>query len=240
MTYSIEDLKGQVSQSGGIASGNMYKVILPVLPNHSSQTKTLDLLCTATSIPGRQIMSMDYQMGTTMRKIANGYATTDLQLTFIVTNDHAARAYFEAWQNLAHDPNTKEVGYYKDYTFPVKIHHLQKGAAFPILKKQLGFTKKIPSFIKNRLPKIGPLDLAQGEVDLNATFNDKPVFSVELNECYPTTLTEIALSNASEGLVEFSVQLSYKDWTSGREKPDSNLAGSVTGAGIDMIRSLFG
>jgi hypothetical protein len=240
MTYSIEDLKGQVSRSGGIAAGNMYRVILPVLPNYPAQTKSLDLLCTAASIPGRQIMSMDYQMGTTMRKIANGYATTDMQLTFIATNDHVARAYFEAWQNLAHDPNTLTVGYYKDYTFPVKIEHLQKGAAFPILKKQLGFTKKIPSFIKNRLPKIGPFDLAQDEVDLNATFGDKPVYTVVLNECFPTTINEIALSNGAEGLVEFSVQLSYKDWTSGRFKPDSNLGASVVGAGIDMIRSLFG
>ena len=38
-------------------------------------------------------------------------------------------------------------------------------------------------------------------------------YSVRLNEAYPTTLNEIPLSNDLDGLVEITVQLSYKDFT---------------------------
>ena len=38
-------------------------------------------------------------------------------------------------------------------------------------------------------------------------------YSVRLNEAYPTTLNEIPLSNDPDGLVEITVQLSYKDFT---------------------------
>lgn len=240
MSYSIEDLKGQVSQSGGMGAGNLYKVILPAIEGSGVRMAELDLLCTVASLPGRQIMSMDYMMGTTNRKIANGYAVTDMTLTFMVTNDHIARKYFESWQDLAHNPVTKELGFYNDYTKSVKIMHLQKGAAFPILKKQLNIAKRVPSFIRNRLPSIGPFDLSQGEFDLNASFSDTPVFTVELLECFPTSMAEIPLGNAVEGVMEFSVQLSFTSWVSSHTEPDSNLAASVVGFGIDKIRKLFG
>lgn len=240
MPYSIEQLKGKVSQGGGIGAGNLYRVILPPIENSPIKTRDLDLLCSVTAIPGRQITSVDQMMGTTSRKIASGYAMTDLNLNFIVTNDHVARIYFEQWQNLAHDPNTYEVGYFKDYAKTVKIEHLQKGAGFPILKKQLGITKKIPSFIKNRLPKVGPLDLAQDEFDANFAFDDTPVFTVELREAFPTTINDIELGNDKEGFIEFNVQLSYKDWISNTQVPDDNLASSVVGGGISLIRRLFG
>ena len=38
-------------------------------------------------------------------------------------------------------------------------------------------------------------------------------YSVRLKEAYPTTLTEIPLTNDQDGLVEITVQLSYKDFT---------------------------
>ena len=38
-------------------------------------------------------------------------------------------------------------------------------------------------------------------------------YSVRLNEAYPTTVNEIPLTNDQDGLVEITVQLSYKDFT---------------------------
>ena len=38
-------------------------------------------------------------------------------------------------------------------------------------------------------------------------------YSVRLNEAYPTTVNEIPLTNDPDGLVEITVQLSYKDFT---------------------------
>ena len=78
----------------------------------------------------------------------------------------------------------------------------------------MGFADKIPSFIKNRLPKLGPIDLAQGEIDLGASFEQKTTYVCSLLDCYPTTITDQTLGNAEEGIMEIQVQLSFSDWTS--------------------------
>lgn len=239
MSYSIEQLKGEISESGGLVQSSLYRVIFPSL-GKANAPRELDLMCSVTAIPGKQIMTTDYQLGTVTRKIANGYAVTDLNLTFICANDYVARKYFEYWQALAVDPITKEVGYYKDYTFPVKIQQLQKGYAFPVFNKQIGFMDKVPSFIKNRLPKIGPFDLSQGEIDLDFGVEDKVAYECTLNECFVTSLSEIALGNANEGIAEFTVQLSYKDWTNSEvPSPDQGIEASLIGAGLSIARRAF-
>src|SRR6056300_1083985 len=105
--FGIEDLKAQVSKSGGLAKGNQFMISLPQLKTFTVDPNELNLLCTAAMLPGRQIMSMDYAVGTTNRKIANGYTVTDMTLTFMVANNHIIRQYFEAWQAEAHNPVTK-------------------------------------------------------------------------------------------------------------------------------------
>lgn len=229
--FGVETLKAQISQSGGLGQPHQFTVQLPQISSFKVDARELSLMCSATVLPGRQVMSMDYALGTKTRKIANGYAVTDLQLSFIVMNDHKVRQYFEAWQQEAHNQQEGEVGYYDDYTYPVHIQHLARGARLSLFKKQLGFADKIPSFIKNRLPQIGPIDLAQGEIDLGASFNQKTTYVCSLLDCYPTTITDQALGNANEGLMEIQVQLSYSDWTSKK--------GEHTGKGESFGRGLL-
>ena len=38
-------------------------------------------------------------------------------------------------------------------------------------------------------------------------------YSVRLNEAYPTTLSEILLSNELDGLIEITVEMTFKDFT---------------------------
>jgi len=233
--FGIEQLKAQVSQSGGLARANQFMVMLPQLPNFTVNAEELNLMCTATALPGRQIMSTDYAIGTVNRKIANGYATTDLQMTFMVANNHQIRAYFEAWQALAHNPTTKEVGYYNDYTFPVTISAVERGLRTSLYKRQLGLTSKIPSVIRNRLPTIGPFDLSQDEIDLGAQFSMKTTYSCKLLDCYPTTMNDQTLSNEAEGFMELSVQLSFSDW----ESSAGDFTGAAESFGRDALTSLI-
>ena len=230
--FGIEDLKAQVSQSGNLAMANQFMIQLPQLKTFRVDANELNLMCTAASLPGRQITSQDYQVGTTMRKIANGYATNDLNLTFLVANNHVVRQYFEAWQAEAHNPVTKEVGYFDDYTYPVSISTVEKGLRLSLYKNQIGFLDKVPSFIKGRLPDLGPIDLSQGEIDLGASFDMKKTFTCRLKECYPTTLTDQEIGNAQEGIMELSIQLSYTDWES--------EAGEFTGQGEAFGRGVVG
>ena len=134
------------------------------------------------------------------------------------------------------DRETQEVGYFNDYTHPVIIQHIKKGTAFPIIKKELYDAGKIPSYLRSRLPRLGPLDLAQGQFDLNLIFGDDITYTLVLDKAYPTTLNAIELSDDGE-LLEVSVQLSYKNWKS--EGGDAKDTGFIEGLAGDLIRKFL-
>ena len=148
----IDDLKSQIGKGGGLAMGNLFKIFLPPL---TGDAREMNLLCKATSLPGRQILSTEKQMGLQTTKIAYGHAMEDITLTFLCLNDMKVRKYFEIWQNLAVNQETQEIGYFNDYTHPVIIQHIKKGTAFPLYKKELFDAGKIPSSIRGRLPRLG-------------------------------------------------------------------------------------
>jgi hypothetical protein len=234
--FSLEELKAQIGKAGGLAQAHQFVVHLPQLKSFPMDAKELHLFCTVAAVPGRQIMSIDHMIGTTNRKFANGYATTDMTMTFLVANNHKVRQYFEAWQNEAHDQVSRTVGYFDDYTYNVKVHLIERGLRLAVMKKQLGFTNKIPSFIRNRLPQIGPIDLSQGEIDAGASYKAQTTFSCNLRECYPTSIVDQQLGNGEEGVMELSVQLSYTDWES--EVGDFISEGEDIGRGV--ISGVFG
>lgn len=232
-TFRIDDFKSEVSKGGGFAMGNMFKVILPPL---KGDTRSMTYLCKAASLPGRQILSTEKQMGTTVTKIAYGYAVEDVTLRFHVLNDYKVRDYFETWQSLAHNQQNKEVGYYNEYTHPVVIQALKKGTSFPIKKKQVFDAGKIPNSIRGRLPRLGPLDLAQGEIDFDFLTGDKIAYSVLLDKAYPTTMSAIDLSDEGQNL-ELSVTLSYKDWRS--KQGDAVGDNFISGLAGELIRKFL-
>lgn len=233
MTTRIDDFKSQVSKSGGFAMGNLFKIFLPPI---SGEAREMNLLCRAASMPGRQVLSTEKQIGLQTTKVAYGYAVDDISLSFHVMNDYKVRTYFETWQNLAVNNETLEVGYYNDYTHPVVIQQIKKGVAFPLKKKKIFDSGKLPSSIANRLPRIGPLDLAQGEIDLNLLTGDKIAYTCILDKAYPTTLNAIELSDDGQNL-QLDVQLSYKNWRS--EGGDAAGGGFIEGLAGELIRKFL-
>lgn len=233
MAFRIDDFKSQVGAGGGFAMGNLYKIFLPPI---NGDAREMNLLCKAASLPGRQILSTENQIGLTTTKQAYGYAVGDITLTFICMNDMKVRTYFEQWQNLAVNQETLEVGYYNDYTHPVIIQHIKKGTSFPLYKKEIFDSGKIPSSIRGRLPRLGPLDLAQGEIDLNAVFGDDITYTLVLDKAYPTSLNEIPLGDDGQ-LMEVTVQLSYKNWSS--KSGDAGGGGFIEGIAGELIRKFL-
>lgn len=210
MVVRIDDFLSEVSKGGGMAMGNMFKVRLP---NLNGDARAMSLLCTSVTLPGRQMLSAEKRTGMDLEKIAYGYATEDVTMSFYILNDYRSKLYFETWQNLVVNQNTKEVGYHQDYTFDVEIQQLRKGVGFNIKKKKLFDAGKIPSSIRGRLPRLGPLDFAQGQFDLNLITPDDVIYKCKLIDAYPTSLTAVELS-AESNVIQVSVQLSYKNWSS--------------------------
>ena len=225
----LDEFKGAVSGGSGFALPTLYKVTLPPLAGVSSQE--LDMICKNVSLPGRQITSTDYSTGTPIKKIASGFAVPDINMTFYVLNDHKVTKYFDEWQKLAHNQESYTVGYFDDYCKDVTIEQMQKGTGFSLFKKQLGFMKKVPQSIKNRLPDLGFLDLSQGEIDLSLGTSGKTVRKVKLIQAYPTSVNDIKLGNdQNDQITELSVQLSVKDWEpEGGSQASGGLGEAVLG-----------
>lgn len=240
MAFSVDDIKAEVSRGSGLAVGHLYHIELPPLSvggTASVNTRGLSLLCKAASLPGRQIVSTERVIGLYTQKQAYGFAVDDITLTFYALNDFGVRTYFEVWQSLAVNHVTGEIGYFNDYTRDVRISHLQKEVAFPIIRKKLFNTDDIPATIRGRLPRIGPLDLAQGEFDLDLFAGGGTTYSVTLNKAYPTTLNAIELG-ADGQLLEITVQLSYKNWTSKSRGKEGIVEQIVPGLLGDLLAKI--
>ena len=238
---TIDDLKALISNKGGIARGNVFAVALP--PLAGLRSRELNLLCSSASLPGRQIMTQEREIGLIRQKVANNHAYDDVNLTFRCLNDYGIREYFETWQNLCIDQQSLEVGYLNEYAFNIKIHQLKRGFGAPTYQTPFGIPK-LPPMASNLVDKFvsprlgGVISALRGELDLGFIGQDDTVYSCELIQAFPTTMSQIQLGDgAMDGVVELSVQLSYKNWRSSalRGKPFgfnvSSLIGSSAAAG---------
>ena len=246
---TIDDLKALISNKGGVARGNVFAVSLP--PLAGLRSRELNLLCSNVNLPGRQIMSQERTIGLISQKVANNHAFDDVSLTFRCLNDYGIREYFETWQNLCIDQQSLEVGYLNEDAFNVKIHQLKRGFDAPTYQTPFGIPK-LPPMATNIVDKFlratplgGVIDALKGELDLGFIGQDDTVYSCELIQAFPTTLGQIQLGDGNaDGIVELTVQLSYKNWRSSanRGKPFgfnvSSLIGSsaVAGAVARVLR----
>lgn len=199
MTASVDKIKSTLAQKGGIARPNNFLVELPSLAGVSS--RDMNILCRTATLPGKQILTHDRRFGMQFEKIAYGYAVDDVTLSFLMTNDYAARRYFDAWRELIIDETGQIAGYKKDYAKRVVIHQL---------------ANSIPSLFVSGSINVGPVGIGGsfgvanslgGRIDITST-----VYSVELIDAFPTTIGQVDFNNEQDGFIEMSVQLSYKNW----------------------------
>jgi|DEB0MinimDraft_10_1074344.scaffolds.fasta_scaffold06273_5 hypothetical protein len=234
MATSIEELKAAASKSEGFAMSNMFEIVLPSKFGMSS--RDINVICKSTELPGRQMMTQDQQVGTVLRKVVNGFATVDLNLTFYVMNDHKITSYFDEWMKACYDQESNQIQYYKDYVQDIDIKQLQKGYAFSLFKKQLGFLDSIPSSIRARIFDGNP-DFQQGEIDFGFGKDAAVIRHIKLLEAFPVTVNAIQLGgDQTDQITEFTVQLSYRDWRSKEaDGPTSGFGGSILSGILDRV-----
>ena len=198
----IEELKGKIISKNGMAFSNQFSVELPDMVGKKVLTKlkgidkrTANILCKTVSMPGKQIATIDRQIGIYNETVVNGFAVDDVTMTFYALNDYGIRKYFDNWRSvMIGDSKTMasggmqngEIAYKSDYVAPVKIHQLSKPQV------RIGFD-------------LGPLN-----VDFDLLGNS--IYSVELIDAFPTTISSIELGNDLDSLVEVSVTFSFTNW----------------------------
>lgn len=189
----------------GFSVGNLLGGLIPSIPgligNNQPNGRELSTLCNAAQLPGRQVLTMNVTRGLEMQKMPNGYAVDDVTLSFHLLNDYGVKNYFDEWYSTIINEN-KDVNYKDTYVRSVKIHQLRK----PILGRTATF----------------------GPISTNLELGGGSVYTVELKDAFPTTLSGIELSDdATDAVMKFSVQLSYTDWESKTPSLLSNIGGGI-------------
>ena len=201
MVGTIEQFKSVVSKRHGMAQANMFQVILPPIPGSNISASEINLLCSAVSLPGRQIQTADRVIGTVNEKVAIGSVTDDVSFTFRVLNDYGIKKYFDVWQKIAYNPDTREIGYKSDYRKQVVINQLKKGQGFPVLDASTTLFPKSPF----------PINI---DLDVNFVTPASIIYECKLIDAWPISMNTVELNNDQDGLVEINVQLAYTRWTS--------------------------
>jgi len=200
MASSIENLKTEVMTRGGLARPNNFLVELPTIAGINSQS--MNILCRTATIPGKQVLTHDRMIGMEKEKIAYGYAVDDVSMTFLMLNDYSVRNYFDSWLNMMIDQNSQRANYKNRYRANVTIHQL---------------ANSVPSIMLGANINIGPFSAGKtvgrgfpvgGRLDVTTS-----VYSVRLEDAFPTTIGEIQLNNDQDGFIEMNVQMSFTNWT---------------------------
>lgn len=207
---NIDYFKSFIGAKDGIARSNLFRVKFPSLPGATSEE--LNILCKDIQLPGRQIITNERQIGLKTEKLPYGYAVGEVSMTFHVMNDYGVKEYFEAWQNLAVNQQSRTVGYQRGprgYARTVEIEQLKKVQKLPKNLNQEGFS---PGPVGGFLPKLSDLDIVQKFYGISDQLNDVVVYRCKLIDAFPSGMTAIQLNNELDGIVELNIQMSYTNW----------------------------
>lgn len=125
----IDDLRSAVVTRKGFAHPNRFSISFPALRGElasADDKRDIEFFCESASIPGRQILTLDYNTTRQTTKKPNGYANEDITLVFNLTNDYFIRELFRRWTNAIINRSTYELGYKRDYCTDVEINQLDE------------------------------------------------------------------------------------------------------------------
>ena len=227
----IDELKGLIGKSENLQRPNLFRVTLPPIKGYD--TKDLNLLCKAVIMPGRQLGTLEKQIGMYKYDIVNQMSLSEVTMTFLVPTSHMVKNYFVDWQKTMF--NKGSVGYYNDYSRDILIETMKKGATIPLFQRDIPFLNKINPTIRNRLPDIGPFKLSQGEVDMDLGTKDDWSHKCRLIDAIPTTMSDITLGNDQESaIMELTISFKYKEWTA-QSADAKSLFDNILGGGLSIF-----
>lgn len=126
---SVNNLISIINDRKGLAPANRYRVLFvpPLIIRGDYNINHVDALCESTSLPGKQITTIDaplyaYRQST---KYPNGYTFEDITFSFYLTNDFYIRKIFDRWLDQIVTPSYL-IKYDKDYKVDIEIQQLDQ------------------------------------------------------------------------------------------------------------------
>lgn len=143
MSSSITDFKSAILRNGGFARPNRFEIEISQIPGWSGETRDLKFLCETVNLPGKQITTLDYDIGTRRPlKIPTGYIEDDVTMVFNLTNNYMVKVALDKWMEQIVDVDSYLVWYDSSYKRDItiaqldekneKIYSVQLRKAYPI------------------------------------------------------------------------------------------------------------
>ena len=146
---SIDNLKTSLIKHSGVAHENRFSVnfappdqtlfnldlrnIITSFVSKTFKPKSLlnsgpdiTILCESCSLPGRQIMTLDYQSEKHAVKRPYSFFNEEVNFTFLLTNDYYMKKMFDKWSEQIMGFSNYRLNYLKDFVVPVTISQLNK------------------------------------------------------------------------------------------------------------------
>ena len=113
----------------GVARPNLFTVEFPKTPGGLNYNNDeMSLRVQSVTLPGKNITTTpnDNAYGPSY-EMANGISyAEDIQVTYILDQDHRAREFFNSWQDVIVNPSSYDLNYYDDYIGTMSIYQLDQ------------------------------------------------------------------------------------------------------------------
>jgi len=188
MAFDINEFVSDIHQRG-VAKSSTFDVIVTGPLTDSYSMRTLALRADSIAYPGRNLQTHEHRYTGPPIKIANGFVPSDLQISFILSNDLQEKRYFDEWHDLIIGPSRVnggviinrpfDVAYYNDYAKPFSVTIRQysevgtspkTGDGEPIVLNEAVFLETYPQYV--------------GEIDHTWRDASIPRFVVKFNYRY--------------------------------------------------------
>lgn len=117
----ISDFITQV-KTRGIARTNHYEVVIPFPSQNSTAQRLANLFCDTVTLPGLNIATTPSNIYGESREMPYNRNFEPVQMSFYVDSGLELKTQFDSWMENIVNPNTRAIGYYKDYIAPVHIY----------------------------------------------------------------------------------------------------------------------
>jgi len=122
---NIDTLKGLVTRRSGLARSNRFEILV-VPPRQAfgdvQEIRDLNILCDATSLPGRQMQTFETNYTRQQVKVVQSFINEDVSFTFNLTNDMFIKKMFDKWTDMIIDRRTFKKNYDSVYKRDVAIY----------------------------------------------------------------------------------------------------------------------
>lgn len=118
---SLNNFITHVKQTGMFV-GNKFEIVAPFVEGASNTAaSTVSMLCNSVNMPGITMMSNDVRHFGEIMERPYGISYAPVSLNFYADNALTAKRYFEQWQSLIFNRETRELGYYDSFVKDVEI-----------------------------------------------------------------------------------------------------------------------